>query len=118
MSNGIRLWATLIIWIIFAILSGTVLTSVTGPIATASENTLFNIIALFAATAGISTAAVWFGGWQVSRAETEARRAKTKRQMPSRVRRLIDDLEEDEIYELEALLLSREDHTGNHASQR
>jgi hypothetical protein len=76
------------------------------------------IIAIFAlfltAIAGFSTRSVWHGGTAagtVTTAESASpqARAKYKRDAVHRLERLVDDLSEDEIIELETLLLSRDD---------
>jgi hypothetical protein len=56
--------------------------------------------------AAIMTLIIWVGGSWQARAETDAAGALDKRKRPqhSRVERLLADLSDDEVYELEALL--------------
>lgn len=116
MKDSTRLAATLIIWIAFSAVAGSTLTSATGPIQNADGNTLFGIVALLAASAMISTISIWLGGWRASVSQQQESRqrehSKQKRAGQSRIARLIEELDDEEIYDLEALLLARD-----HASQ-
>lgn len=108
MQDKTRAVATLVIWIGFTIMTSTMLTSVTGPIANSNGAAVFGIVLVLAFTALVSTLAVWVGGRPDHEAEQESRTAKAKRTNRNRVERLVESLEDDEIYELEALLLSRD----------
>jgi membrane protein implicated in regulation of membrane protease activity len=108
MQEKTRLIATLVIWIGFTIMTSTLLTSVTGPIATANGAAVFGIVLVLAMVALLSTLVVWVGGHSYQEVERESRIAKAKRTNRNRVERLIESLDDDEIYDLEALLLSRD----------
>ena len=113
MRDSTRLLGTLIIWIGFATTVSIVFTSVAGPMSHASEASLIVIAGIFAMMAMISTLAVWFGGGQATGEpyhEAGAYR-KAKRVGSDRIRRLIESLDDDDIYDLEALLLAR-DHSA------
>jgi hypothetical protein len=97
-----------VVWIGFTIITSTMLTSVTGPLANANGAVVFGIVLVLAFTALISTLAVWVGGRPDHEAELDTRAAKAKRTNRNRVERLIESLDDDEIYDLEALLLSRD----------
>lgn len=96
MNNMVRLTATAVVWIIMA----TVLTLLQ------HTNDLVWIALILAAAAAISTAAVWSGpNHTISTQQIES--AKHKRN--SRMTRLVDALDEDQMYELEELLAARRD---------
>jgi hypothetical protein len=108
-DNG-RFVATLVIWIGFTIMTATIGTSGTGPFANDSGAAVFGVILVLALTAMISTLAVWLGrGSSVQ--EESSRVAKAKRQSRDRIEHLVESLDDDDVYELEALLLAREDKT-------
>lgn len=114
MREMMRLIATLTIWVVFATVMGVTMTNATGPIANANGGEITGIVALMAAAATISTVAIWYG---TNRPETRdssvnVARGKIKRVERDRVGRLIDTLDEDEIYDLEALLLARREDSG------
>ncbi len=116
MKESIRLAATIIIWIALAAVLGSTLTSPTGAIGTASGPTVLGVVAVLAFAAMVSTVAVWFGGGRsVAQTpdETHFAQGKHKRIDPTRLgqdrlARLIDSLEDEDIYDLEALLLARD----------
>ena len=114
MRDNTRLIATLIIWIGFTIMVSTITTSVTGPVASGNSATIFGIVLVLALTALIGTLAVWVGGGRSGAAEDLARTAKAKRTTRNRVERLVETLEDDEVYELDALLLAREEEHQRH----
>lgn len=103
-----RIVATLLIWSCFTAITIALLTSVTGAIARASGVELFGIVLVIALAAAISTAAVWTGTPGYTGGADRAL-AKAKRRRPRRAEDLLDSLDDEEIYELEALLLARED---------
>ncbi|MBN1965854.1 MAG: hypothetical protein JW910_14475 [Anaerolineae bacterium] len=114
MNDGSRLAATLVIWIAFAALTGTLLTSPTGAVAnTTNSGALFGIVLVLAVAATVSTGAIWASGRQRGES-TESRFAKAKRARPRRIEDLVNSLEDDEVYELESLLLARDDEARKH----
>src|SRR3972149_6548605 len=98
--------ATAIIWIALTIILATALSSVSGPISNVNSGAVFGITLVLAVTALISTLAVWMSGEQ--QGHSESRVAKAKRTQPDRVRRLVESLNDDEIYELESMLLNQQ----------
>ena len=117
MKESTRLIATLIIWIALAAVVGPILTSSTGAITRANDGTLFGIVAVMAIAAVISTLAIWIGGTRASadhqQEETHFARGKNKRLRKDRlghdrIARLIETLDDEDIYDLEALLLARD----------
>jgi hypothetical protein len=117
MREMMRLIATLTIWVVFATVMGVTMTNATGPIAKANGGEIIGIVALMAAAATISTVVIWYG---TNRPETRdssvnVARSKIKRVERDRVERLIDTLNEDEIYDLEALLLARREDSGHNS---
>ncbi|MBN2305898.1 MAG: hypothetical protein JXQ72_15550 [Anaerolineae bacterium] len=120
MRDVMRLLTTLLIWVFC---TGIIITSMvmdSGAIARVSDDTLLTIITITAVAATLSTVAVWLGGHGSQPVSSDASRAKTKRHAPNRIERLIEALDDDEIYDLEALLLAREDqgHSGQHGGER
>jgi hypothetical protein len=115
MRDMVRLIATLTIWVVFASVMGVALSTPTGPLNNANGGELTGIIAIMAAAATISTIAVWAAARQDSASrsrEIPVARGKIKRVERDRVSRLVDSLDDDEIYDLEALLLSRHEESG------
>jgi len=110
MRDNSRLVATLVIWIGFTIITATIGTSATGPFAQSNSAAGFGVILVLAMTAMISTLAVWLGRDRSVSAES-SHVAKAKRQSRDRIERLVESLDDDDVYELEALLLAREDKT-------
>lgn len=104
---NVRLITTLIIWLVFAISLTMMVTLPSSGIFQASEVIVVTFILSLAVVAAISTLGVW--GVLGHADDDAARRGKGKRSLASRVERLVDDLDDDEVYELEALLLNRED---------
>jgi hypothetical protein len=114
MRELIRLIATLTIWVVFASVMGVALTSATGPLNNANGGEITGIVAIMAAAATISTVAIWIGAKREESRESNTAhiaRGKIKRVERDRVGRLIESLDDDEIYDLEALLLSRHEET-------
>jgi flagellar motor component MotA len=117
MRDNTRLLATLIIWgaftIIIGIIGGLLATSNT-TIDLAGAIIVLIIILSLMALVGTSMQAVW--GAQPGGAEDDesARLAKAKRTGSRRVERLIEQLDDDEIYDLEALLLSHREDSATH----
>lgn len=112
MRETMRLIATTIIWGVFIAVAGVTLSSVTGPVATMNGGEIIGMMAIFMAGAIAMTYAIWHNGFTVGRAESyessRERLSKLKRSGRDRVERLIDDLDDDEIYRLEELLLGRD----------
>lgn len=120
MRDMARLMATVIIWIGLLALTGAALTSPTGAIANANDAAIVGMMAVMAAAALAVTYAVWHGGFGSQRDTDTLDQARARLKQKRRGRRvedLIDALDDDEIYELEALLLAqhRDQHTsGEH----
>lgn len=120
MNDRSRLIATTVIWIAFAIMTSTLLTSVTGAVAKAGDAALFGIVLVLTIGAITGTLAIWTtGGSSANATQTAAAHAelaKRKRANRERIERLIDGMDDDDIYDLEALLLAR-DQADLHAKQ-
>ena len=112
MKDTTRLLATLIIWGAFTIIIGII-----GGLLAASHATLNGvdtivlliIVLSLMALVGTSMQAVWTATTNSANQDDDARLAKAKRVGSRRVERLIEQLDDDEIYDLEALLLSHRD---------
>lgn len=109
--NGItRLLATLVVWVGFVGIIGIIVAGVSGTehIDLIGELILFVIVLAVIEAVKSSTQAIWS---QPQPSETKAQDslplAKAKRSSSSRVARLLDDLDENEIYTLESWLLDR-----------
>ncbi|MCC6799216.1 MAG: hypothetical protein IT325_03820 [Anaerolineae bacterium] len=105
-----RLIAVLLIWGGFMGITISLLTSATGPIANAGGAELFGIIVVVAIAAVACTAVVWSSpqGDSIG-SDRVARLSKAKRRTPRRMEDLLDSLDDQEIYDLETLLLARDD---------
>jgi hypothetical protein len=108
-----RLITTAIIWVALLVFLGNIFTSPTSSIGSQS-GVAFGITFVMAIAATLSTIVIWVagGGHEENRRE-ETRTGKSKRQDPNRVRRLMDDLSDDEIYELESMLLGQQQEQNN-----
>jgi len=108
-----RIVATLLVWVMFTVIVISLLTSVTGAITNASGSEVFGIVVAIAAAAAISTAAIWAAGAHNEDDDESMARllAKVKRRRPRRAEELLESLDDEEIYDLEALLLSRSRET-------
>lgn len=105
-----RLIAVLLIWGGFMGITISLLTSATGPIANAEGAELFGIVFVVAIAAIACTAVVWSVPQDGStNSDRVARLSKAKRRAPRRMEDLLDSLDDQEIYDLEALLLARDD---------
>ncbi len=117
MRDSTRLLATLIIWGAFTTIIGII-----GGLLAASNETidmagaiiLLIVVLSLMALVGSSMQAVWNAQSGHAEDDESARLAKAKRTGSRRVERLIESLDDDEIYDLEALLLSREDSAARH----
>lgn len=107
MGDTGRIVATTIIWVTLVILLGGLFTTQVGAIANANSATILGIVIVLCVMAAMITAVVWQGGVVPRRADTADRalRGKRKRLQGDRVARLLDELSDEEVYELEALLL-------------
>lgn len=111
MRDSVRLTATLIIWLAFIITMAVLLTTPTGAVSQADGPTVFGIVLVIALAAMASTVAVW-AALRDKGAELQSR-SKAKRSGGSRIERLVEALDDDEIYDLEALLLARDEQARN-----
>lgn len=104
-----RLILTSLIWGGLLILTGSLLTSPTGAIAQANSGTVLDVVLVLGVVAAVMTLIVWVGSWQ-AQAEMDAENTGGKRKhLPrSRVEQLLTDLNDDEVYELKALLLGHD----------
>lgn len=107
MGDTGRIVATTIIWVALVILLGGLFTTQVGAIANANSATILGIVIVLCVMAAMITAVVWQGGVVPRRADAADRalRGKRKRLQGDRVARLLDELSDEEVYELEALLL-------------
>jgi hypothetical protein len=113
MRETMRLIATVIIWGAMVPVIGIILGTTSGPASRMNGGEIIGLIAIFMAGAIAMTYAVWHSGFNIGRAEdygasSRERLGKSKRAGRDRVEHLIDDLEDDEIYRLEELLLDRD----------
>jgi hypothetical protein len=116
MRDSTRLLATIVIWGAFTIvvgIMGSILIAVHGHIDWTSGAALFMLAWLLMKLVRISTQTVW-GVDPEAKEDEPTRSAKAKRIGSRRVERLIESLDDDEIYDLETLLLSREDSAAPH----
>ena len=104
-----RLIGTAIIWSAFAGIMVTILVSSTGPMASATGDTVMVVVGLLTLVAGASTYVVWTGGQEPRGVDYNAPVNKAKRVRPTRMSDLLDTLSADDVYELEDLLLRREE---------
>jgi hypothetical protein len=114
MTERTRLIATGIVWTAYTIIIGVIAAALQN-----SELDLYGALIVLAIFI-VLTAAVNNGTraiWQRDAMDTSQQRGKLKRTRASRVERLIDGLDDDEIYELENALLSREEHDNHRASR-
>jgi hypothetical protein len=110
-SDRERMQSTIAIWAAFAAIMITIIAAlaITGvELALGESILLVVVIVLLAATVVSSTQAVW-GSKEGEADRHEARLAKPKRAARSRVERLVEMLDDDEIYDLETLLLARDE---------
>lgn len=103
-----RIVATLLIWTMFTAIVIALMTSTTSAIANFSEAGAFGIVLVIAIAAAISTAAVWSSTRGDDRESMARSISKAKRRNARRAEALLEQLDDEEIYDLEALLLARE----------
>ena len=110
MRDLYRLIATIVIWVMFTGITIAMLTSSTG-VFERNTGDLVPVMAILAAAATLSTISVWAGPEMLARTPHTSADSLTKRKREQRERmsRLVQDLNDDDVYELEALLLARED---------
>ncbi len=117
MRDFMRLITTLIIWGAFVPVVGVILSSPAGgAIDRMNGGEIIALMAILTSGAVAMTYAVWhsgfqrgqFGDYQHTRSSAPATLSKVKRDPQGRIERLVEALDDDEIYELEALLLARE----------
>ena len=106
MKESVRLVATGIIWTAFTIIMGIIAATVSTSDSISDVGGLIILAIVLCLTVGVtlSTRAVW----QASGAESDEQTFKLKRSDPRRIERLIETLDDDDIYDLETLLLARE----------
>lgn len=119
MRDTVRILATTIIWVALLILLGALLTTPVGAIANANGATVLGIVIVLGVMAAMITGVVWQGGIVPRRddADERALSGKRKRLRGDRVARLLDELSDEEVYELEALLL-HEARAGRESAAR
>jgi len=114
-----RILATTIIWVALLILLFGLLTTPVGAIANANSAAILGIVIVLGLMAAMMTVVVWQGGIVPHRSDADNRawRGKRKRLQGDRVARLLDELSDEEIYDLEALLL-HEARAGRESAAR
>jgi uncharacterized membrane protein YbhN (UPF0104 family) len=106
-----RVVTTLGIWIVIMSALVAILTNPAVDIRSATDGVLLLVgITILMAAATISTVAIWRGAHLESQEQSLAHLAKAKRVGRDRIDRLIESLNDHEIYELEERLLS---HSGS-----
>ena len=107
MGDTGRIVATTIIWVALVILLGGLLTTPVGAIADANSAAVVGVAVVLSVMALLITGVIWLSailGIGATRRDP-ALRGKRKRLQGDRVARLLDELSDEEVYELEALLL-------------
>lgn len=110
MRDIYRVYATLIIWVTFGVMTLALFTIPSSVFNNASAGVLLGVLIVLAIAATTGTMAAWdaLDGSSSTEVHSVSSSAKEKRSLQNRMTRLVDDLDDDEIYELEALLLDRE----------
>ena len=105
-----RLWATVVIWVAYMAIMGVLVVFGGSRASSLSADVVFAVALVCSLAAGLSTYGVWdkARGGVVLPPETDRQARKTKRVDRGRIGRLLEDLDEDEIVELETLLAARE----------
>jgi hypothetical protein len=101
-----RLIATIAIWLGFVTIMIAMLDMTSTRFQSGMDFSVIAITLILSGTVALSTFGIWIGARTPS--EASAALAKSKRVHRTRVDRLIETLDDDEIYELEARLLARE----------
>lgn len=110
MRDNSRLWATVVVWTALTIMFGIVgaLLYVSNDVDVWGGILVLIIVGILIESAVKATQAIW----GAAEPEEDAARslAKAKRTRQDRIERLVESLDDDEIYDLEALLLAQ--HEG------
>lgn len=112
MTNRERLWATIVIWLPYTVIMTAFLlaATITGSL---HEDTMFGIVLVISLAAAMAVRMVWRGLGQAEEsaqgATTAQQHGKSKRYDQDRLARLIEELDQDEVIELETLLLARDE---------
>ncbi len=120
MRDSTRLLATLIIWTAFTAIMGIIGGALVTADATLEWGGWLVVLLIVLAIVGAvisGTQAVWNFRPDTSE-EQRTSAAKAKRTGQDRVRRLVESLDDDEIYDLESLLLAREENPETAAHRR
>lgn len=106
MKESVRLITTGIIWTAFTIIMGIIAAAVSTSDSISDLGGLIIMVIVLSLTIGVtlSTRAVW----RAPANDADEQTFKLKRNDPRRIERLIDNLDDDDIYDLETLLLARE----------
>ncbi|NLX10332.1 MAG: hypothetical protein GXY36_11805 [Chloroflexi bacterium] len=112
-----RVIATMVVWVMMGSAMIALFAS-SGPGAQLADGYFLGALIVLGLTAVLGTAAVWNNGPFESTQAEESKQAKGKRTQPDRVRRLVNSLDDDEVYELEALLLGREEQARHSRHDR
>lgn len=109
MDERVKLATTIVIWVLVTAILMTLFIAMAATDAFANTDAVIPMSAfvmVLAGVAGYSTRVVWNSGTQQPVSRREHR--KMKRSDPHQLERLMEELSEDEIVELETLLLSRD----------
>ena len=114
-----RIVVTTIIWVALLILLGVLLSSPVGAMSNANSAAIVGVALVLGVMAMLITSVIWLSGIVPRRSDAEDRalRGKRKRLQGDRVARLLDELSDEEVYELEALLL-HEARAGRESAAR
>lgn len=110
MNDWTRFLSTAVVWVMYGLIVAGVMAMAMSP--SFDEEWIIAVVALMVTVvAGYATRMIWRFSPAVDEApvRTTQGRAVSKGKRGNRLARLVDDLSEDEIVELETLLLSRED---------
>ena len=113
MGNRDRLIVTVVIWIMFAVVMGSLLWAPAGLVARMADEFVLGIVIALSAAVAVPTVAMWRSSGDTravpSSLADDRQARKAKRDQANRLQGLIEQLDEDEIVELETLLQARED---------
>jgi hypothetical protein len=110
-----RVITTLGIWLA---LMGVLMALLLGNVEHLNYGAVFGAIAVMTAAATLSTSVIWRGAHEDSHQQDLVHLAKAKRVERNRVERLVESLDDDEIYQLEKLLLARDEDSRQHSDSR
>ncbi len=111
MKDDVRMVTTVVIWIAFTIIMGLIMAAlvISRPEMNPPEiGALLIIVIGLMMTVSESTKSIWSARSNDTEDKETARLAKSKRAGRSRIERLIAELDDEDIYDLEALLLARD----------